>query len=143
MEAVDLLRKFLLTGVLQNVLPESRVQIWFGCVVCFISFVLYHEASPYENAWCGYLQEMVLLQLLFSYISAFLFFNDGGDHYGADAYKWGFTLVIVNNLCAEHDLDRSASGSPCPALLPLTGGSSRAQASSLSSASWRTTPLTS
>ena len=111
MEAVDLLRKFLLTGVLQNVLPESRVQIWFGCVVCFISFVLYHEASPYENAWCGYLQEMVLLQLLFSYISAFLFFNDGGDHYGADAYKWGFTLVIVNNLCAEHDLDRSASGS--------------------------------
>ena len=83
MESIDLIRKFLMTGVLQVVMPETRVQIWFGCCVCFLSFIFYREAKPYADFWCGYLQEMVLLQLLFSYILAFLFFNDGGDHYGA------------------------------------------------------------
>lgn len=45
-ESADLVRKFLLTGVILNVDPGSRVQIWFGLLVSVAASILLLRVDP-------------------------------------------------------------------------------------------------
>ena len=65
-ESADLLRKFLLTGVVLNVAPGSNVQIWFGLIVSVAATVLTLKWSPYRDWLCGWVQAAATLQIMVS-----------------------------------------------------------------------------
>jgi len=77
-ESADLIRKFLLTGVVLNVWPGSRLQLWFGLMVSVAASIITVRMDPYQDAVCGRLQIAATLQIMFNYISAILFFVPRG-----------------------------------------------------------------
>ena len=98
-ESLSLLHRFFFTGVIHLALPETRVQIWFGVIVSLFVFVSFQLTLPYHYDICDSVQSAAFLQLLLTYISAFLFFNDGGDEV-VDVYGvLGSVLVLINSGC--------------------------------------------
>lgn len=75
-EGVDLLRKFLLTGVIFLVQPETRVQLWFGVILNLAALMVHSRVLPFRSALCNTIQAAVHLQILFTYLTAGLFFVD-------------------------------------------------------------------
>jgi hypothetical protein len=101
-EGVDLLRKFVLTGVITLVQPQTRVQLWFGAVACIFFLQLHLRFRPFKSTFCNILQAAALLQLLFTYQTAALFFVDvtqPAELHGEDrSTLLGWGLVIGNSL---------------------------------------------
>ena len=93
-EAVEQLRKFMLTSLVLLVFPESLVQLWYIDVVGLIFLILYLGAAPYRDAWPSKVQVAALVQLEFTYITATLFFNRQPDG------SVGVGLVLSNCLIA-------------------------------------------
>ncbi len=60
-EILELLRKFLLTGVLVFVYPDSPEQIACGFVVTCLFFVLYGKMNPFLQNGVNQLQNMSML----------------------------------------------------------------------------------
>jgi hypothetical protein len=101
-EGVDLLRKFVLTGVVTLVESQTRVQLWFGAVSCLFFLQLHLRFQPFKSTFCNILQAAALLQLLFTYLTANLFFVDVTqprelhDKHRNTLLGWG--LVVGNSL---------------------------------------------
>ena len=60
------------------VYPEQRIQIWFGAVASLFVYVVFLQTMPFNSALLNTVQAAALLQLLLTYLSAFVFFDDGG-----------------------------------------------------------------
>ena len=69
------------TGVIHLIAPETRLQLWCGMLGSLLTFILYLQARPFKHAIVDNVQAAALLQILFTYISAFLFFSDGGEEF--------------------------------------------------------------
>ena len=74
MESVDLLRKFLLTGVINLFFPQTMNQLWFGATLCLFFLLLHLRWQPFANPICNTVQFAVHVQLVFTYLTAMLFF---------------------------------------------------------------------
>ena len=75
-------------------------QIWAGVVGSTLAYVLFVLSFPYNFLICDWVQSASLLQLLLTYVSAFLFVDDGSDE--AAGYRTdlnGGLLVGVNCFC--------------------------------------------
>jgi len=99
-EGMDLLRKFVLTGVITLVQPQTRIQLWFGAVSCLLFLQLHLRFQPYKSHFCNLIQAAALLQLLFTYLTAFLFFVDISQPQTLDGENryLGLSLVAGNSL---------------------------------------------
>jgi hypothetical protein len=97
---VDLLLRFVLTGVITVIEPQTRVQLWFGAVSSLVALQLHLRAQPFESPFCNVLQAAALLQLFFTYLTAFLFFVDLSQPQALDGENryLGITLVVGNSL---------------------------------------------
>jgi hypothetical protein len=90
------------TGVITLVEPQTRVQLWFGAVTCIFFLNLHLRFRPFKSQLCNVLQAAALLQLLFTYLTASLFFVDitqPQELHSSErrtALSWG--LVIGNSL---------------------------------------------
>ena len=69
-EAVDLMRKLVLTSVVLLVGPDTLVQLWFVTTTGLIFLVLYLTISPYRDEAAGRIQLAALVQLEFTYVSS-------------------------------------------------------------------------
>ena len=69
-EAVDLMRKLVLTSVVLLVGPDTLVQLWFVTTTGLIFLVLYLTISPYRDQAAGHIQLAALAQLEFTYVSS-------------------------------------------------------------------------
>ena len=79
MESLDLLRKFLVTGVVMVVLSQRREQLWFGAVVT-LAFLIHHVyLQPFVDKFCNLVQFAAHVQLLLTYITALVFFDNDND----------------------------------------------------------------
>ena len=78
MEPLSLLHRFFFTGVIHLIFPESRVQLWAGVLGSLLVLVGFQYTLPYASELCDAVQYAAFLQLLLTYISAFLFYDDGG-----------------------------------------------------------------
>ena len=96
-ESLSLMHRFVFTGVIHLAWPESRVQLWAGSGLSVFVFVVFMLTLPYRHAICDWVQAAAFLQLLFTYLSSFLFFDDGGEEVIDDSL--GTVLVIVNCGC--------------------------------------------
>ena len=102
MEGVDLLRKFLLTGVIHFVEPNSRLQLIFGAIVGLFFLILDQELLPLKNQFCGAVQTAAHLQLLFTYMVAHLFFvgdsqTEASLPASISSDTWGFLIIAANS----------------------------------------------
>ena len=102
MEGVDLLRKFLLTGVIHFVAPNSRLQLVFGAVVGLFFLLLDQELLPFKSQSCGTVQTAAHLQLLFTYMVAHLFFVGDQETQASlpssiRSDTWGFLIIAANS----------------------------------------------
>jgi hypothetical protein len=71
-EVVELLRKFLLTGVMSMVSPGSAAQVVMGLLVAFGAVVLYARLSPYAEPGVNRLGLLAQLNLFFFLLVALL-----------------------------------------------------------------------
>ena len=76
MESLEILRKFLITGIVTVVAPQTRVQLWFGTMVCVGFLMLYMHLHPYADQTVNIVQLAFLTQLVFTYVSALLFYEE-------------------------------------------------------------------
>ena len=70
MESVDLMRKFILTGMITLVGPQTKVQLWFGQVVSLIFLLLHLRLEPFRDPTCNVVQLAVHVQLVFTYMTS-------------------------------------------------------------------------
>ena len=104
MESVDLVRKFLLTGAITLVAPQSKLQLWFGQVVNLTFLLIHMRLMPFRDPICNFVQFAVHVQLLLTYTSAGLFFVDDANVHplNDDNDTAGFNLILCN--CAAFAL---------------------------------------
>jgi hypothetical protein len=102
MESVELLRKFLLTGVVFLAWPGSRAQLLFALFVCLAGLALHLRIKPFRDPVCDILQGIALCQLLITYILALYFYVDSEDidaNPGA-GQRWAGTVITALNCAA-------------------------------------------
>jgi hypothetical protein len=95
-ESVALVHRFLFTGVIHVMFPGTRMQIWCGTVLALLCTFVFNK--PYRYDLCNAVQSAALLQLLFVYICAFVFFDDGGA-LPDDNGVIGGLMVIIGSGC--------------------------------------------
>ena len=101
-----MLRKFLQTSVVVLFYPNTRFQIWFGLLLATVSTLGYASLRPYRDAICAAAQQVALLQVVFTFMAAHLFFvepaqlgNPEPDVGGLSRGSLGWLLVLANCLC--------------------------------------------
>jgi len=72
-EAVELLRKLLLTGVILLVAPGTMLQLWFGMVVSVFFAVVSISLRPFADSLCQAIHTSLALLLMLTYTSAALY----------------------------------------------------------------------
>ena len=55
-ESIDLLRKFLLAGVIFIIDPHGEVQLWAGQVLALMFLLIHLRLQPFHNPVCGVVQ---------------------------------------------------------------------------------------
>lgn len=104
-EPASLLHNFFFTGVIHIVMPETRVQIWVGVFVSLMTYIAFLLTRPYKYYICTMVQSAALLQVLLTYITAFLFYRDATLADGVQDQSiehgdaMGVVLVCINCIC--------------------------------------------
>ena len=100
-EALSLLHKAFFTGVIQMVLPDTRLQLWMGTCASILAFMYYLLVRPYRHYVCDLFHGATLLQILVTYVTAFLFFDDTDRFTMAEENDFiiGIVLVAANCTC--------------------------------------------
>ena len=101
-EAVDLLRKFILTAVILQIEPSTRLQILFGAFISLCSFGLHVMSTPFSSKLVQTAQTASLLQLVITYMAAQAFFDSatiGRGDGSASTELEDIALVLLNLLC--------------------------------------------
>jgi hypothetical protein len=100
METVSLFHRLFFTGAIHIIDSGTRLQIWSGVLASIVSVFLFILTFPFKHDICDFTQVAALLQLLLTYVSAFLYIDDGIDEvarYRTDAY--GNLLIAINCTC--------------------------------------------
>ena len=102
-EALTLLHRFVFTALIHLIWPEFRLQLWVGVIASLLVYVMFQLTLPYQYDVTNAVQSAAFLQLLLTYISAFLFYDGGGgeaiDEDTLYADGLGLLLVGVNSGC--------------------------------------------
>ena len=94
-----MLHRFFFTGCILILYPETRVQVWFGSVFCLFVYVAFMLTRPFKHDIVDIVQAGCLLQLLLTYLTAFIFLDDGDAAVRAeldDSPVLGIVLVAIN-----------------------------------------------
>ena len=101
-EAIEMVRKYLLTAVVMVVEHDRPFQIWMGAVVCIgFAILMCGKNTPYATQLHGRISSVALVQIALTYVSALLFYDDGDKRsvwWHAEEEKWGIILVLGNSL---------------------------------------------
>ena len=102
MEGLDLFRKFLLTGAVYLISPNTRLQLLFGNVVGLLFLLLDQKLQPFRSPSCGAVQTAAHLQLVFTYAVAQLFFVDDAlavsSSIDISDDRWGVLVIGANSV---------------------------------------------
>ena len=96
------MRNYLSTSVVLTVANDTELQIYLGTMVCIVSGLLVAYLQPYQDPLCGRLQLICLAQLIFTYMSGLLFFDDssGKPPWGTQSElsieRWAKLLIAGN-----------------------------------------------
>ena len=71
-EPVDILRKLMLSGLLQFIARGTAAQVLVGCTLVFATFGLQVWVMPYHNGVANVLKVLVEVQLFFTFLISFI-----------------------------------------------------------------------
>ena len=115
---VDLLVRFVLSGLVIIVSPNTHVQLWFGSVASLVAVQLQAQLQPYQDWLLNAVQQTLNLQLLLTYLTSHVFFRQSlGQSSGTqpqndlDGIGFGLALVAVNCIALCLIVASSAKGS--------------------------------
>jgi hypothetical protein len=102
-EPVDMLRKLLLTGLLQFVHRGSAEQVLVGCTLAFVAFGLTMKLQPYREPEANVLKALVDFQIFLSFLCSFILrvlaavstFESLGKAFYGDVLVSSFIVVLV------------------------------------------------
>ena len=105
-EGVDLLRKLFLTTIILYIDQDSKLQVALGLLLAVSLAMLYDRLQPYRHWVCGTLQLVCMMQIMFTYIAALVFYEsqqtmellDRADIRDHDTLA-GVMLILANILC--------------------------------------------
>ena len=101
-EAIEMVRKYLLTAVVHVVEHDRPFQIYIGAVVCIgFAILMCGRNTPYAHKLHGKISSVALIQVALTYVSALLFYDDGDTRsvwWQEEERKWGIILVLGNSL---------------------------------------------
>ena len=111
-EVYILAYKFVLTGFIPSASwSEPRIQIWLGVIGNLIASLWVLQSKPFRSKLCNAAALTALLQLLVTYVSAFLFLhNPAAAGSRIDLNSWAGSLLVAIN---------------CACFVVMAGGSSR------------------
>lgn len=96
-EAADLVRKLLLTSIVLQVAPGTRVQLWFGLLISMTATIANIAIKPYRDYICQGLQTAAMLQVTFDYMTANVYFYEPGQATNPKTASFlGPPLILVN-----------------------------------------------
>ena len=99
-EAVDLIRKLLLSTVTVVTFPRTRMQLFFGAAFAGLAVVTFVGVRPYRESWCNFLQGLACSQILLSFVAASVFIRTDADTVtGDDNIVAAVMLIVMNTLC--------------------------------------------
>ena len=76
LRAVDLVRKLLLSSVVLVVWPGQRLQLMFGTLIAAATLLVTVQYQPYSSTLCQKAQALTQIQLLVTYVSSQVFYED-------------------------------------------------------------------
>jgi len=110
-EGLELVRKFILTSVILQVFPGSKLQIWFGAAVCMMSLVYHVARQPYAKRKPQRAQSAALTQLALTYLAALVFFEwTPEDDTSASEQLLDGGLIAINLICFLFILVAASAG---------------------------------
>jgi hypothetical protein len=92
-EALELIRKLILTGVIIFIMPETPTQLAVGCLITLAFMVLYSYAQPYEDIVDDVLQLLCQVAIFTNYFSGLLLMVKSEGATDAGFTQW---LVLMN-----------------------------------------------
>ena len=98
-ESLVLVYKFVLTGAI-NLLPDPRLQIWLGVISNLAAWQWVKQSQPFRSQLCNTAAWVAVLQLLITYVSAFLFIGDAtctNSTLDLSSGATGLLLVALNS----------------------------------------------
>ena len=105
-ELAVLMHRFVFTGIIHIIYPETRLQLFAGVLCALFTYVVFLFTRPFKHPLCDMIQAAVLLQLLLTYVSALLFFeSSGGSSADSEVQAWrdspvvGACLIAANSIC--------------------------------------------
>ena len=98
-ESFDLIRKLILASVVQVMWPNTKTQLWFGNAIAAGTLLVTVQLQPYQSLHCQRAQVLVQSQLLFTYMSAQVFFHEPMDERKAATFAAGDIFLMAGN-CA-------------------------------------------
>ena len=64
-----------LCAIVAQVAPDTVIQLWFGAVLMAASCIFYTRFNPFRDDICALVQIATQLQLFFTFMTAFIFFD--------------------------------------------------------------------
>ena len=107
-EAIDLLRKLLLSSIAVIISPRSRLQLFFGAVVSGLAVIIFVGVQPYKEKWFNFLQSLACLQILLTFVAASVLHQEDGEALQTPYVStsttftrndFGVILILLNSLC--------------------------------------------
>ena len=100
-EAIDLVRKFILSSALVKFYPRTRLQLFGGALGAAAATLAFVGCRPYRERWFNFLQGLACLQILFTFCAAMVFiYEDDADALSAENDDvFGWVLVLINSIC--------------------------------------------
>jgi hypothetical protein len=92
-EALELIRKLILTGAIIFIMPETPTQLAVGCLITLAFMVLYSYAQPYEDIVDDVLQLLCQVAIFTNYFSGLLLMVKSEGATEAGFTQW---LVLMN-----------------------------------------------
>jgi hypothetical protein len=103
-EPIDMLRKLMLSGLLQFVHRGTAAQCFCGCAVAFLSFGIQLWLGPYREREANLLKALVDMQLFLTFLVSFILrvlpLIETAEPAGQDFYGWLLLLSIAWVVCA-------------------------------------------
>ena len=109
-EAIDLVRKFILSSALVKFYPRTRLQLFGGALGAAAATLAFVGCRPYRERWFNFLQGLACLQILFTFCAAMVFiYEDDADALSAENDDvFGWVLVLINSIASPRYLSISS-----------------------------------
>ena len=95
-EAVDLIRKMVISSLLLVLWPDSRLQLFAGATLSSLFVVVVFAWQPYEQRFFNVVQGAASLQTTITFAAAMVYIDEDDS---SPSVAFGYLLIVINCVC--------------------------------------------